>query len=70
MNTIMLGRVKWFNADKGYGFIESGSGKDVFVHYSDIVSKNFRALNEGQKVIYSIVRGKRGLMAQSVRPLY
>ncbi len=67
---ILLGRVKWFNALKGYGFIETKKGPDVYVHFTDIVGKNFRSLNKGQKVLYSIVRGKHGLMAQNVRPLF
>ncbi len=60
------GTVKWFNATKGYGFITRDSGGDVFVHYSAIQSKGYRSLEEGQRVEFDIVEGKKGLQAQDV----
>ncbi len=60
------GTVKWFNATKGYGFITRDSGGDVFVHYSAINSKGYRSLEEGQRVQFEIVEGKKGLQAQDV----
>lgn len=61
-----VGKVKWFSNSKGYGFIEQESGKDIFVHYSAIQGKGFRALEEGQKVEFDIVKGERGLQATNV----
>jgi len=60
------GTVKWFNATKGYGFITRDSGGDVFVHYSAINSKGYRSLEEGQRVQFEIIEGKKGLQAQDV----
>ncbi len=60
------GTVKWFNATKGYGFITRDAGGDVFVHYSAINSKGYRSLEEGQRVQFDIVEGKKGLQAQDV----
>ncbi len=60
------GTVKWFNATKGYGFITRDSGGDVFVHYSAIQSKGYRSLEEGQRVQFDVVEGKKGLQAQDV----
>ncbi len=60
------GTVKWFNATKGYGFITRDTGGDVFVHYSAINSKGYRSLEEGQRVQFEIVEGKKGLQAQDV----
>ncbi len=60
------GTVKWFNATKGYGFITRDTGGDVFVHYSAINSKGYRSLEEGQRVQFDIVEGKKGLQAQDV----
>jgi CspA family cold shock protein len=63
------GTVKWFNAEKGFGFIEQdGGGADVFVHYSAIASGGYRELNEGQKVEFDVTQGKKGLQAENVRP--
>ncbi len=62
----MEGTVKWFNADKGYGFIEREDGEDVFVHFSAIQSEGFKTLDEGQKVEFEIVEGNRGLQAENV----
>lgn len=62
----MQGKVKWFNANKGYGFIEGESGKDVFVHYSAINSTGYRTLEEGEPVQFDIVEGNRGPQASNV----
>ncbi|NLM53381.1 MAG: cold-shock protein [Firmicutes bacterium] len=62
----MTGKVKWFNAEKGYGFIESENGKDVFVHFSAIQGTGFKTLNEGESVSFEIVEGDRGLQAANV----
>lgn len=62
----MTGKVKWFNAEKGYGFIEREDGGDVFVHYSAIQSEGFRTLEEGQQVNFDIVDGNRGPQASNV----
>ena len=60
------GTVKWFNNSKGYGFIQSNSGEDVFVHYTVITGEGYRTLNDGETVIFECVRGPKGLQAQSV----
>jgi len=60
------GTVKWFNATKGYGFIEREEGEDVFVHYSGILQEGFKSLNEGQQVEFSVVEGDKGLQATDV----
>lgn len=62
----MLGKVKWFNADKGFGFIETAEGKDVFVHFSAIQSEGFKTLDEGQDVEFDVVQGNRGPQAANV----
>jgi len=62
----VLGRVKWFNQEKGYGFIEREEGGDVFVHFSAIQEEGFRTLNEGQQVEFDIVEGARGPQAANV----
>ncbi|GAB6157785.1 cold shock protein CspC [Desulfotomaculum varum] len=62
----MQGKVKWFNANKGYGFIEAESGTDVFVHYSAIQTDGYRTLEEGQSVEFDIVEGTRGPQAANV----
>jgi CspA family cold shock protein len=61
------GTVKWFNGEKGYGFIEPDDGsEDVFVHYTGIAGSGFRSLEEGDKVTYDTARGKKGMQAQNV----
>lgn len=60
------GTVKWFNSEKGYGFITQENGPDLFVHYSEIQSKGFRSLNEGDKVEFEITDGKKGKQASAV----
>jgi len=61
------GKVKWFNAEKGYGFIEKEDGGDVFVHFSAIQADGFKTLNEGQQVEFDVVSGARGDQAANVR---
>ncbi|AEI38766.1 MULTISPECIES: cold shock domain-containing protein [Paenibacillus] len=62
----MQGKVKWFNAEKGYGFIEREDGGDVFVHFSAIQTEGFKTLEEGQSVEFDIVEGARGPQAANV----
>jgi cold shock protein len=64
------GTVKWFNADKGYGFIaQDGGGADVFVHFSAIQSDGYRSLEENQRVEFDITQGPKGPQAENVRPV-
>ncbi|WNF36565.1 cold shock domain-containing protein [Bacillaceae bacterium IKA-2] len=63
---MMVGKVKWFNAEKGFGFIEREEGDDVFVHFSAIGSDGFKTLDEGQEVEFEIVEGTRGPQAANV----
>jgi CspA family cold shock protein len=63
------GTVKWFNAEKGYGFIEREGASDVFVHFSAIVGDGYRSLNEGQRVEFDVAPGRKGEEAQNVRPI-
>jgi len=64
------GTVKWFNGEKGYGFISvDGGGADVFVHYSEINGSGFRTLDEGQRVEFEIGQGQKGPQAQAVRAI-
>ncbi|HXW55245.1 MAG TPA: cold-shock protein [Candidatus Cybelea sp.] len=63
------GTVKWFNASKGFGFIQRQSGEDVFVHYSAIQADGYRSLNEGQAVEFEVTRGPKGLQATNVTSL-
>ncbi|MEO8394945.1 MAG: cold shock domain-containing protein [Chloroflexota bacterium] len=66
MATRVQGTVKWFNGEKGYGFITPESGPDLFVHYSEIQSSGFRTLDEGAKVEFEITEGKKGKQASAV----
>jgi CspA family cold shock protein len=69
VGTMALGTVKWFNAEKGYGFITvDSSGDDVFVHWSAIAGDGYRALAEGQRVELELGEGEKGPQAESVRP--
>ena len=64
------GTVKWFNGDKGFGFIaQEGGGDDVFVHFSAIQATGFRTLDENQKVEFDVTQGPKGPQAENVRPL-
>ncbi|HEY5453933.1 MAG TPA: cold-shock protein, partial [Acidothermaceae bacterium] len=63
------GVVKWFNAEKGFGFIAVEGGADVFVHYSAIQSDGYRSLEENQKVDFDITQGPKGPQAENVRPV-
>jgi len=63
----LIGTVKWFNNNKGYGFIESENGTDVFVHYTAIQSPGFKSLSEGQKVQFELTEGPRGQQASNVQ---
>jgi CspA family cold shock protein len=66
---VQQGTVKWFNAEKGYGFIQIEGGNDVFVHYTAINGDGFRTLEEGQRVEFDIVEGQRGPQAANVSKL-
>jgi len=66
MSNITTGTVKWFNETKGFGFISSDTGEDVFTHFSEIQSNGFKVLNEGQRVQFTIVAGKKGPQASSI----
>jgi CspA family cold shock protein len=63
------GKVKWFNAAKGYGFIDGGDSGDVFVHYSVIQKDGYRTLSEGETVAYEVTQGPKGLQATAVQPI-
>jgi CspA family cold shock protein len=64
---VTTGTVKFFNSEKGYGFISREQGDDVFVHYSGIEGNGYRSLEEGQRVEFEVVRGRKGDEAQQVR---
>jgi cold shock protein len=66
MSARTKGTVKWFNGDKGYGFITPEDGDDLFVHYSEIQSGGFRSLNEGDKVEFLVTQGQKGKQASAV----
>lgn len=63
------GKVKWFNNEKGYGFIEYNDGEDVFVHFTGIQEEGFRTLEEGQDVSFEIIEGNRGAQAANVNKI-
>jgi CspA family cold shock protein len=65
----LKGTVKWFNAEKGYGFIQTEGGEDVFVHFSAIQGEGFKSLDEGQAVEFDITEGNRGAQAANVTKL-
>jgi CspA family cold shock protein len=66
MSTLTTGTVKWFNADKGFGFITQQSGPDVFVHFRNIKSSGYKSLAEGQQVQFNVTKGDKGLQAENV----
>ena len=63
---MVQGTVKWFNADKGFGFISQENGPDVFAHFSEIQSNGFKSLEDGQKVNFEVEQGQRGLQATNI----
>jgi CspA family cold shock protein len=65
----MKGTVKWFNSEKGYGFITTEEGQDIFVHYSAINAEGFKTLNEGDEVQFEVTEGDRGPQASNVEKL-
>jgi CspA family cold shock protein len=62
----VIGKVKWFNNEKGYGFIDYVDGEDIFIHYSNIKQEGFKTLNEGQVVRFDLVQTEKGLQAVNV----
>lgn len=66
---LATGTVKFFNAEKGFGFISRDQGADVFVHYSNITGSGYKTLNEGQKVEFDVAPGRKGDEATNVRPI-
>lgn len=62
----MQGKVRWFNPEKGFGFIDRGDGKDIFVHYSQIQEEGYKTLEEGQEVEFEVFLSDRGLQARNV----
>ncbi|AND83436.1 cold shock domain-containing protein [Clostridium tyrobutyricum] len=65
----MTGTVKWFNGEKGYGFITGEDGKDIFAHFSQINSNGYKSLDEGQKVSYDEGKGQKGPQAENITVL-
>lgn len=68
MSERIIGTVKWFNGEKGYGFLSRENGPDVFVHYSAIEGDGYRSLTEGQQVEFAVEKGPKGLQAANVTP--
>jgi cold shock protein len=66
---VAQGTVKWFNNDKGYGFISQSDGEDVFVHFSAIQAEGYKSLEEGQAVEFEVTQGPKGKQAANVRPI-
>ncbi|GAB6034696.1 cold-shock protein [Galenea microaerophila] len=69
MSNQVTGTVKWFNDEKGFGFIEQEGGKDVFVHFSAIVGEGRKTLQEGQQVSMDVTQGQKGPQAENVHPM-
>ena len=69
IRNMAVGKVKWFSAEKGYGFIAREEGDDVFVHFSAIQSDGYKTLDEGQQVSFDIIEGERGPQAANVKKL-
>lgn len=66
---LMNGKVKWFDSSKGYGFIISEEGKEVFVHFSQIIQDGYKTLDEGQEVTFDVEVGEKGQLAKNVKKL-
>lgn len=69
MSNTVIGKVKFFNEAKGFGFIEQENGPDVFVHFSSILVDGFKVLTDGQKVEFTVGQGQKGPQAENVKPL-
>ncbi|ESK40596.1 cold-shock protein [Acinetobacter nectaris] len=69
MSNVQTGVVKWFNDTKGFGFIQTQGGQDVFAHFKNIQSDGFKSLTEGQQVEFIVTQGQKGLQAENIRPL-
>ncbi len=67
MCAVAEGTVKWFNSEKGYGFIAVDGGEDVFVHFSAITMDGYKTLNDGQRVVFEVTQGQKGPQAEQVR---
>jgi len=67
---LQTGTVKWFNSEKGFGFIEVEGGSDVFVHFSAIEGEGYKSLDEGQRVQFNVAQGNRGPQAENVTKIY
>ena len=67
MSVREVGTVKWFNNDKGFGFIEREKGGDVFVHFKSITAEGYKSLSEGQRVEFTVTQGQKGLQAEDVK---
>jgi CspA family cold shock protein len=67
MSAREVGTVKWFNNDKGFGFIEREKGGDVFVHFKSIAGDGYKSLSEGQRVEFTVTQGQKGLQAEDVK---
>lgn len=65
----MTGTVKWFNSEKGFGFITTEEGNDVFAHFSQIQKEGFKTLEEGQKVSFEVIQGPKGPQAESIQTI-
>ncbi|WEV48909.1 cold-shock protein [Acinetobacter sp. ESL0695] len=69
MSNVQVGIVKWFNDTKGFGFIQTLNGQDVFAHFKNIQSDGFKSLTEGQQVEFTVSQAQKGLQAENIRPL-
>ncbi|MEB5477761.1 cold-shock protein [Acinetobacter pollinis] len=69
MSNVQVGIVKWFNDTKGFGFIQTSNGQDVFAHFKNIQFDGFKSLTEGQQVEFTVYQGQKGLQAENIKPL-